>query len=556
MTSDKILDLDLGAPLGENEMADLGTSEGGAATVSAPPADPRDGLAYEVQKWDRMLYEGRREASPVLDGAVGKVEGVVADHNAARAVPKDAVEGTEVPAELAAKMDALRDLGKTAGDAFASEVFARLYGDPAKKEQAHGLAPWSPVAHEILDQLPEWEQLRAMVAGDPDFSAMATKDVLAPIADKLPELLKEIEHEQEESENEGEGAQAGPSGAGKGAGQGKKPSSPSARDRLRAGLRAGLQGAQQGTASGKETLAGLAPGLEAVPPTHEHPDATRLKLVESVAKDDRLREVLRRAGRLRRIADRRRQERRSLNAREEVVDLERGNDLARVLPSQLVGLRHAALRKLTLLRLAEGTALQYRLEGKEPQGRGPIVVILDASGSMSGDPMSWANAVGIACMGLAVREKRPVTVLHFDVRILQCVHVNAKGEAYTVATGKGGKATLVPGGIASVAMMVASMNACGGTDYDVAMKVALDGLPNGIRDARADFVFVSDGDCSIRPDTLDFIAKQRKEQGMRVHGLLVNGGSMSPAVRAICDSLVDIDASANKGEDIAGALPA
>jgi uncharacterized protein with von Willebrand factor type A (vWA) domain len=239
-----------------------------------------------------------------------------------------------------------------------------------------------------------------------------------------------------------------------------------------------------------------------------------------------------------------------------VVDLERGNDLARVLPSQLVGLRHAALRKLTLLRLAEGTALQYRLEGKEPQGRGPIVVILDASGSMSGDPMSWANAVGIACMGLAVREKRPVTVLHFDVRILQCVHVNAKGEAYTVATGKGGKATLVPGGIASVAMMVASMNACGGTDYDVAMKVALDGLPNGIRDARADFVFVSDGDCSIRPDTLDFIAKQRKEQGMRVHGLLVNGGSMSPAVRAICDSLVDIDASANKGEDIAGALPA
>jgi uncharacterized protein with von Willebrand factor type A (vWA) domain len=552
------LDLDLGPSLGDAGLDNLADSTGGAAgAVALPPADPRDGLAYDVDKWSRLLYEGRREASTTLNGAAEKVEGVVGEHNAEKVTIADGATPADEKRALDAR-EQVRALGKTAGDAFAAEVFSRLYGDPEKKEQAHGLAPWSPVAHEILDQLPEWETLRAAVAGDPDFAALATSDVLAPIAARLPELLKEVEQEQAE-QDAAEGQEDGPEGQGRqgggqGAGHGKKPGQPTAKDRLRAGLRAGLQNAQQQAASGKETLAGLAPGLEAAPPTHEHPDATRLRLVELVAKDDRLREVLRRAGRLRRIADRKRQERRSIHAREEVVDLERGNDLARILPSQLMGLKHPILRKMTLLGIASSTLLQYRLEGKEPQGRGPIVVILDASGSMSGDPMSWANAVGIACMGLAVREKRPVTVLHFDTRVKQVVHVNAKGEASFVDSGRNGKITAIPGGIAQAAMAIAGFQAGGGTDYDVAMKVALDGLPNGIRDERADFVFVSDGDCTIQKDTLDFLAVQRKG-GMRCYGLLVNGGSMSEAVRAICDHVVDIDRVKGDAEGIADALP-
>ena len=561
MTTPNAFDLDLGPSLGENGMDNLDEACGQGGVLALPPADPREGLAYDVEKWDRLLYEGRRSASPTLNGSVEKVEGVVAEHNVAKVtVPADpnAPPVAFIPEESDTERE-VRALGKTAGDAFAAEVFARLYGDPSKKETPHGLAPWSPVAHEILDQLPEWDQLRAAVAGDPDFSALATSDVLAPIAARLPELLKEVEQEQADEEArangeapEGQGQQGGGGAAGKG--RGKGPATPSAKDRLRAGLRAGLQNAQAQASAGKETLAGLAPGLEAAPPTHAHPDATRMKLVESVAKDDRLREVLRRAGRLRRVADRKRQERRSLNAREEVVDLERGNDLARVLPSQLVGLRHPILRKLTLLRLAEGTALQYRLEGKEPQGRGPIVVILDRSGSMSGDPNSWASAVGVACMGLAVREHRPVTVIDFNTHVVQTIHVDAKGQAFSVDARKGGAVTSIPGGLASAALRIAGAECGGGTDYDAALKVALDGLPAGIRDPRADFVFVSDGDCSIRSETLDLLAVQRKD-GMRVYGLLVNGGSMSEAVRSICDHVTDIDAVRGDAGEIANALP-
>lgn len=528
--------LDFGPALGDSEISDLASSTGGSASAAPVPADPKTGLAYDVAKWDRMLYEKRRIPGATLDGAVRPVEVALGDH--AVAGKEDTVDALGEARELASKV----------GDALASEIFSRLYGSPEKREQANPVAPWAPRVHEILDQLPEFAQLRDTVQGDPDFSALAAADVLAPIAAKLPELLKEVEEEQER-EQQDQGEQPGP-------GQGPAPAKrgPSAADKLRASLRGGLATAAQKTGERKESLAGLAPGLETAPPSHEHPDATRMNLIETVAKDASLREVLRRAGRLRRVADRRRQERRSLHAREEVVDLERGNDIARILPAQLAGLRHPGLRKLALLRIAEGTAIQYRLEGKEPQGRGPIVVLLDRSGSMSGSPNQWASAVGVACMGIAAREHRPTTVIEFNGSVVQVTHVAANGLALDVRVGRNAGNRPIAGGFPAAMLRIAGAGAGGGTDYDKALAVALDGLPNGLRDDRADLVFVTDGDAEIAPDTLE-VLKGQKAKGLRVYGLTVNGGSVSDAVRAICDNVVDIDRAKGSAEEVAGALP-
>lgn len=532
--------LDFGPALGDSEISDLASSTGGSASAAPVPADPKTGLAYDVAKWDRMLYEKRRIPGATLDGAVRPVEVALGDH--AVAGKEDTVDALGEARELASKV----------GDALASEIFSRLYGSPEKREQANPVAPWAPRVHEILDQLPEFAQLRDTVQGDPDFSALAAADVLAPIAAKLPELLKEVEEEQER-EQQDQGEQ--PSGEQPGPGQAPAPAKrgPSAADKLRAALRGGLATAAQKTGERKESLAGLAPGLETAPPSHEHPDATRMNLIETVAKDASLREVLRRAGRLRRVADRRRQERRSLHAREEVVDLERGNDIARILPAQLAGLRHSGLRKLALLRIAEGTAIQYRLEGKEPQGRGPIVVLLDRSGSMSGSPNQWASAVGVACMGIAAREHRPTTVIEFNGSVVQVTHVAANGLALDIH-GKNGINRPIAGGFPSAMLRIAGAGAGGGTDYDKALAVALDGLPNGLRDDRADLVFVTDGQADVAPDTLALLTAQKKN-GLRIFGLCVNGGSVSGAVLEICDHVVDIDRERGNAEVLVDALP-
>ena len=155
------------------------------AAHNAPSRAPGAPLVYEGGRWERMLYDARRLRGNALDVSAVAVEGVVGEHVAAAC-------GEDSTAAAHARLD-----GERLADAFAGEVFHRLYSDPAKLESPDSAAPWAPVAHGVLDQLPEWEQLRAAVAGDPDFSALAASDVLSAVAPRLADLLREVEKDPE-----------------------------------------------------------------------------------------------------------------------------------------------------------------------------------------------------------------------------------------------------------------------------------------------------------------------------------------------------------------------
>jgi hypothetical protein len=89
------------------------------------------------------------------------------------------------------------------------------------------------------------------------------------------------------------------------------------------------------------------------------------------------------AGRFTRIAQQKRRTKVKHGA-EEICDVELGNDLGRLLPVELVKLRHPRLHALALRDLLERKAMQYALTGKEKMGKGPLVLLLDRSGSMDG----------------------------------------------------------------------------------------------------------------------------------------------------------------------------
>ncbi len=90
-----------------------------------------------------------------------------------------------------------------------------------------------------------------------------------------------------------------------------------------------------------------------------------------------------------------------------------GNDLAHLLPSELAKLVVPELKPLFLKGYSERSLLQYQLKSKETQGRGPIVVCLDSSGSMAGAKEQWSKAVAIALLTIANQQKRTCRILHF-----------------------------------------------------------------------------------------------------------------------------------------------
>ena len=55
--------------------------------------------------------------------------------------------------------------------------------------------------------------------------------------------------------------------------------------------------------------------------------------------------------------------------------------------------------------------MQYLLSGNEPLGKGPLVVLLDKSGSMDGPRDIWATALSLALLDQAHRERRPFALV-------------------------------------------------------------------------------------------------------------------------------------------------
>lgn len=98
-----------------------------------------------------------------------------------------------------------------------------------------------------------------------------------------------------------------------------------------------------------------------------------------------------------------------------IVDIEIGSDISRCLPSELIKLFDDDLEILFYRNLVENSLMQYKQESDEILGRGPIIVALDSSGSMSEfNKHLWAKAVCLALYRIAKDQKRIFAIIPFD----------------------------------------------------------------------------------------------------------------------------------------------
>ena len=485
-----------------------------------------DALDYRATRWQRMLYDARTNAGALVDArraVAGSLTG------AAR------TDGTAINAETATAID------ETAAT-FGGEVFARLYGDPAAVDNP--AAGWTTRAQEMLDALPEWSALRESVAGDPDFAALAAASVMNAIA---PNLAGMIDETNNDGDGDGDGDGSGDGNGAPGAGRSRRPGAgvPSSSARVRAAMRRACRDAAADVAEMRAGLAGLAPGLDHAPPANEQPDASRMALAERLRNDARLRDLLARAGRIERMASA--NDSQTTAGTDEIVDIERGGDVSRLIPSELARMACGGAVELLALRdLVERNALCYKYVGREPVGRGDMVVLLDESASMSGDAHTWARAIGIAATSVAAREHRAITVAGFDTRPRSVHRVDAGGACSI----NGNPAR----NVADVVLSVASQSLGGGTDLGAILDWAVSSVlsdDDGSVSDRADVVIVTDGRDTIPDSVIERLTAARDESGVRVFGLTVNGGSLSPTLAAVCVDVVDIDAADDPAASIA-----
>lgn len=441
------------------------------------------------------------------------------------------------------------------------EGFADLYSSDAdvrRESQGEG-SPWVGQILAQAQSIPEWIALKARTQGDEWATGLGLGSVLMTVApevkDKAPksderaaadaantleDLLKEFSEtiEDDESMTPEEAkklrsleskladatkrAAAAASDAVKAASALNQPATSLAiRFRIAAGAskaiaeidetRAALVGLGVGTGVGQRVqVAG-----------------PRSEIVNLVRTNPHLRRVAMLAGRLRAEAARK-QETKTDHTRGEVTSITVGGEIARLVPSELVYLSDPDLECILLRKLVEKTALEYEVKGRETKIRGPIVLLIDESGSMGGIRNEWAKAATLAFMDIAQRQNRAFSTIHYGYSVDRVEHVSRKSPLDVA------KLNRIVNGFAN-----------GGTNVAMAVRKAIDLIDTAKGEkelADADLVMISDGiDGSLSVASGgDKLMASVRDLGVSMHGVAIDC-SFGPELRGLCSSYVEVN---------------
>ncbi|MFC7013462.1 VWA domain-containing protein, partial [Streptomyces viridiviolaceus] len=225
------------------------------------------------------------------------------------------------------------------------------------------------------------------------------------------------------------------------------------------------------------------------------------------------------------------------NATGELVGVTLGDDLSRVIPSELAGLGVPELRAVFAARYAAGELMLYDSQGEQSTGQGAVIACVDTSHSMyEAGPggvtrEAWAKACALALLDQARHAGRDfVGILFSAADKLQVFRFPAGG----------------PAGIDRV-LEFAETFLGGGTSYQRPLSAACELLEEEFNDAarrRGDIVMLTDDDCGVTEEWMRGWMDAKHRLGFRVFGVAIGAPRVADpdsVLDALCDNLRSIE---------------
>jgi uncharacterized protein with von Willebrand factor type A (vWA) domain len=228
-----------------------------------------------------------------------------------------------------------------------------------------------------------------------------------------------------------------------------------------------------------------------------------------VNRNDELLRIIEIVGRMEKELGDKRSEK-TKHGRSEVHSVRFSDDIQRMLPHEIVNLSDEELEMIFYSRFSEKKLMTYDLKGREmvagpPENarKGPVVMLVDTSGSMYGEPELIAKAVSLTIARRMIPEKRDVKVILFSTRTTE-ISLTSKE--------KMGKEFLD----------FLSYTFGGGTDFNIALHEGLKALREREWEG-ADLLFISDGHSTVSDPVITAEWNILKEMNdARVFSVIIN----------------------------------
>lgn len=456
-------------------------------------------LQHKTDPWTRFLWEKAKGRTPALQEAISEGVQNVATY-----------EG----------------LGR--------EVFGRLHNSNELQplDNPESSDAWAKTLHDEMEKMPEFESFRRRTVGDPLWAGMGSVAMMESLGEELdkatagkrqiPDIAKlkrqkaQAEKLQDMAGGPGEDKDIdGMLGSIKTQIINAEAVSSEAQDNLetmdsavRQAIRNAVEKAGDRIKDMQEGFDALGCGDEAGTPGGMGATADeKFGLAQKLRQSPRFKHIAKLAGRMKSIASDKRKTR-SDKAQNELHSVETGRDTLRVLPSEIALLRDDATRLHFYAKHAAGDLLQYRLEGKEKESRGPVIMCVDSSGSMEGDREVWSKAVALAILQLCQKDKRDFVLYFFDTT------VQAR---YEFPHNKPVDANEL---IAACELFTA-----GGTSFEEVLYAACSDVEQGEETGlkRADIIMVTDGAVNVSKGLATRVQKAKKATGLNILGIVLAG---------------------------------
>ncbi|MEV7197650.1 VWA domain-containing protein [Streptomyces sp. NPDC093510] len=444
----------------------------------------------------------------------------------------------------------LRELAEELNERYAhatdllADVFLAAYKAAPRVRERAEIDLGRLVNHQVISALvdsSDFTDLRRETAGDPYAAAMAVlaqATALRRILERSREAQEQAERaEKDQAQTGGEAAET--ADAAKTAEAAARQSAQKAAQALGAaapGIRAAVRNAVTKAAKAAREEASLMRAWGVGPGELERmPFDRRARLAERL-RTSRLAQWAELIGRFRQMADGERA-RKVENATGELVGVTLGNDLSRIVPSELANLGLPGLRAVFAARYAAGELMLFDSQGEQTTGQGAVIACVDTSHSMYMEGPggvtreAWAKACALALLDQARHAGRDFVGILFSAADKVQVF-RFPGDAS-----------------ADIAQVIdfAETFLGGGTSYQAPLSVARDLLAEEFDDAsraRGDIVMLTDDECGVTEEWMRDWNEAKRLLGFRVFGVAVGAppaAEEGSVLDALCDNLRSVE---------------
>lgn len=454
-----------------------------AARDAAPPYDAWEDLVGDVF----YTYHHPRDPAVVTDnidpavafhGKIAQKLMATEEHEISRNITRD-----DGPAAAGATLASMRVLKEALGDELLEQA-----------RQSESFEQARSAAEQAQDNL---DQRRGEAKAEHD----QTGQVSASTAQLVREAVKQREKARDEATQIAQ--------------QTPVPFDKRAHDAVTRAAQAGAQAAEN-----MGNIPSFGAGFGAGEPRYESPEQA-LSIAEMWTNNELLIRVAELYGRMDQHI-RYERAKRVVGGQDEIVDITLGDDLRKVVNSELALLSDPETEDLFYAEYVASELPIYSMVGEEHAGRGPIISVADESGSMSGERNIWAKAMSLCLLNIARREKRDFAYVGFS----------SGGQVHSFE---------FPAKKPLEAQMVVDMASHfygGGTTYMLGVAEAVRIMDKAGEFRKADIVIVGDGTANFGDE--DKRARDHlQEKGVRIHGIGI-GGHFAYLSKMCFSGLVDI----------------